>query len=836
MKYLNKLRGRSLREWRERGRQELHKFGERLRLQRGVMSDEQWLRLIEPSFRNGSGEGTAQAILQRLQRAHDTQPGRDSVFLPALDQSREIAELMRTRFAAESAALIERADRICAGRFDLLGLRDLSFGTPPDWHLEPVSGCRTPLIHWSRIDYLNSQTAGDKKITWELNRHGYFITLGQAYRLTNDERYAAVVAAHIASWMEANPPQLGINWASSLEVSFRAVAWLWTLRLLAGSAHLTPALLRRMHKCLIAHGRHVARYLSEYFSPNTHLTGEALGLVYLGVALPELREAQAWRATGLAILRRELERQVRDDGVYFEQATYYHRYTTDFYLHLLLLDEWHGLRLPALVSERLTQMLDYLMWITRPDGASPLMGDDDGGRFISFSTRARNDFRETLATGAALFGRGDWKAVAGDAAVELLWLMGPEALRRYDELASQTPTAHTRAFTESGYYVMRDGWQRDAGYALIDGGPHGALSCGHAHADALALEFATDGRAWLVDPGTCTYTGDAKLRDLFRATAAHNTVTVDQVSQSVMAGPFAWRQHADSRVHDFIEADGFISFTGSHKGYERLPDPVTHQRQVIFVKAHQHRPAYLIVRDELQAAGRHDYSMRWHLPADCQAQVAGQVITAEDAAGRQLVISAVGTSPVQARIEGGQMSQAYGQREVAPVAVFEANGSGSQEFLSLILPARVSQPVTILPVNIKRQPGRGFSIASGTVVDVWWFSNGDNDSAERVERAGAVFCERYICGRLVQVCLLNRHELSSENGFYFFSPARVRYCALRIDDQQIEMVIDGTDRFELQLTHPVSRFVINGESPALIRQQPRTVFVFTGSKWQQVCA
>jgi hypothetical protein len=40
--------------------------------------------------------------------------------------------------------------------------------------------------------------------------------------------------------MDANPPKRGINWASSLELAFRSMAWLWALHLLATSDHLTP--------------------------------------------------------------------------------------------------------------------------------------------------------------------------------------------------------------------------------------------------------------------------------------------------------------------------------------------------------------------------------------------------------------------------------------------------------------------------------------------------------------------------------------------------------------------------------------------------------------------
>ena len=125
-------------------------------------------------------------------------------------------------------AIVEQADRICEGKFDLLGFTNLSFGDPIDWHFEPVSGKRIPLLHWSKLDYLDAGVAGDKKITWELNRHQYFMKLGQAYA---DWRRAlcATFVNHLESWMDANPPKLGINWASSLEVAFRSMSWLWAL-------------------------------------------------------------------------------------------------------------------------------------------------------------------------------------------------------------------------------------------------------------------------------------------------------------------------------------------------------------------------------------------------------------------------------------------------------------------------------------------------------------------------------------------------------------------------------------------------------------------------------
>ncbi len=687
---LKKIRRMDWRELHERSRQELARLRERIG-GAGELSNEQLQREYKSFLRFDTAEETAWQTAVRLHRSF--QPGGTATvrptFFPTPAFRAEIVRLMQSRFPLERRAIIDRADRALTGRFDLLGLQDVSFGEPIDWHLEPLTGRRAPLVHWSRVDYLNPAAVGDKKIIWELNRHSHFVTFGQAYWLTGDEKYAEAFVAQATAWMDANPPGRGINWASSLEVSFRAMAWLWAWHLLAGSAALSPAFVLRLMKFLIAHGSHIETYLSRYFSPNTHLTGEALGLLYLGTALTELQRSSEWCDLGYRVLLEQMPVQVRADGVYFEQASYYHRYTADFYTHLVALARVRDVHLPDVVEERLKLMLDHLMWITRPDGTTPLTGDDDGGRLIHFAARAADDFRDTLATGAALFKRSDWKYVAGEAAVETLWLLGPRGLSHYDAIEPEPPRHHSRAFPDGGCYVLRDGWSPVAGYALIDGGPHGAGSCGHAHADALSLEFAADGFNWLIDPGTFTYTGDPQLRDQFRLTAAHNTVTVDDEPQSVPAGPFAWQQVAQSQVSEFIATGSIIYFEGSHNGYERLADPVTHTRSVLFIKANRAtgQLPYLVVRDSFKARGRHRYALRYHFPVGVRARATGSSVQAFAPRGHRLNLNVHGAGQMLARIEQGEVSRAYAQRATAPVAVFEAEAVGPVEFVTVIVPS-----------------------------------------------------------------------------------------------------------------------------------------------------
>src|SRR5258706_2128375 len=177
--------------------------------------------------------------------------------------------------------------------------------------------------------------------------------------------------------MDQTPPKLGINWASSLEVALRSISWLWAFHYFKNSAAVDSQTFKRAVKFLYLNARHLETYLSTYFSPNTHLTGEALGLVYLGTLLPEFKAAACWRETGQRILLEQLQPQGKPDGVYFQQSSYYHRHTTDFYKHLSNLSPANCNRLSVVGEEKLIALLDHLMYITRPDGTSPLFGDDD---------------------------------------------------------------------------------------------------------------------------------------------------------------------------------------------------------------------------------------------------------------------------------------------------------------------------------------------------------------------------------------------------------------------------------------------------------------------------
>ncbi len=677
-----KLRGRSSRELRERTAQRAAALAERAGL----------LDAREPSDARLLGWFSASSGIDSIDawHRHVTRTFASRWFASATDRARTVDAIRRTDPARIDQA-VDVAERAMRGRLDLLGHRDLDFGTPIDWHLDPVSGIRAPLGHWSRIAYLDPRVVGDHKVVWELNRHQWLVTVGEAYWYTGDERYARFAADALRTWLDANPPKRGVNWASSLEVAFRAISWLWVIALLRESPSLDASLLARITKSLVIHARHLERNLSTWFSPNTHLTGEALALWFVGTCLPELDGAEGWAREGRRILLEQLPIHARPDGVYFEQAVYYHRYTVDFYTQLLILARRTDVPVDATVMPRLLALVEHLASLARPDGTVPLFGDEDGGRFASLDGRAIDDVRSPLATAAVLFARGDLAWIAGRPSAELVWLLGPDAPDAFARLDASEPVEGSRAYPDGGTYVMRDGWTRDALHLVIDCGPHGTANCGHAHADALAFELSVGGRPVLVDPGTYSYTTSREERDAFRSTAAHNTVSIDGESSSAMDGPFHWASTATSEVlawHSFQDVDWF---EGRHDGYRRLAAPAVHRRAVLFVKG-----GYWIVRDIVESEGEHDIAATFQAAPDVSLVANGLGFDATRDGHRVLRVChserseespARGAATAAAvSIDEGWVSRRYGSRVRAPRARVALRARGNTCITTALVP------------------------------------------------------------------------------------------------------------------------------------------------------
>lgn len=620
------------------------------------------------------------------------------------DEIQSRGELLRRKLPLEAENLVREADDIRRHRFDLLGYEKLDYGPQIDWHLDAVHGKRALLKPWFKINFLDFPEVGDHKVIWELNRHQHLVTLAKAWVLTSDKSYVDELLSQWYGWQKATPYPLGINWASTLEVAFRSLSWLWVRNLLAKCQDIPATFQSDLVIALRQNGRYIERYLSKYFSPNTHLLGEAVALFYIGTLCPEIAEAKRWRQMGWKIVLQESERQVRPDGVYFEQALYYHVYALDFFLYARMLATRNGIVIPETFDNVVRKMLDVLHALSQT-GAVEGFGDDDGGRVFNPRRNRVEHMTDPLAIGAVEYQRADWSATAG-LTEETIWLFGENALTVFGGGPSR-PTQRSRAFESGGIYLILDG-EPVPQRMMIDAGPQGTGKSGHGHADALSIRFAVDGHRYLIDPGTgCYIEGDERAS--FRGTAAHNTLRIDGLDQAVPEGPFAWSSVPNVQVRQWICGETFDLFEGHHDGYHRLPDPVLHRRVVFHVKG-----AFWLIRDIAEAKQTHLLETFWHFSPElrvCPQEGALTASLAESASAdgnprcAKLVLLLAQEHVWQTEVASGIYSPAYGLKLAAPVARFSAT-----------IPLPAESAVLLVPLAGASEAGKFAEIESGAPI------------------------------------------------------------------------------------------------------------------------
>jgi hypothetical protein len=531
------------------------------------------------------------------------------------------------------------AERILAGHRDIFALHDCALGFPPRWNRDPKTGIEVALAYGKAIDYRDERAVGDIKYLWELNRHLELVTLAQAWHLTHERRYAEGARALLLSWFEQCPYPLGPNWTSALEVAVRLLNWACAWHLLGGETSplfagadgdsFRRGWLRAIHQ----HCHFIAHNLSRHSSANNHLFGELTGLLVGSVTWPLWPESARWREQSRRELEREAIRQNGADGTNREQALWYQHEVADMMLLCLLFARSAGLAFSRSFGRRLESMLEFVAAVMDAGGHVPMLGDADDGLIVRFSREPDfRPFQSLLATGAVLFGRGNFKAGAGRFDDKSRWLLGDQAERRFHALPALAPWPCKRVFPDGGYYVLGQNFgSRREVKAVVDAGPLGYLSiAAHGHADALSFTLSICGHEILVDPGTYAYHRERRWRDYFRGTAAHNTLRVDGTEQSVSGGSFLWTSHARARCERFESGTERDLFEGVHDGYLRLPDPVLHRRRIEFDK----QAARFEIHDTLECAAPHEVELHWHLAEHCRALVSGYTVEISRASER----------------------------------------------------------------------------------------------------------------------------------------------------------------------------------------------------------
>lgn len=521
--------------------------------------------------------------------------------------------------AAWCARLRTYADAVASGRLHVFDHERLFLGAPPDWNRDHDAGVPAPMGFAPAIDYRDYSVTGDAKLVWEPSRHHQLVVLGRAYRATGERRYAEALVGQMESWWDACPFGRGMQWRSPLELAIRLINWVYAVDLVRPSGLVAGRFAERLLHSARLHAWEVARKYSRGSSANNHLIGEAAGVFVAASYFTALDPGGALANEAQAVLAHEVHAQTDDDGGGREQAFGYQLFVLQFLLCAGVAARRRGRDFPPAYWQRVETMLAFVAALEEA-GPAPFFGDADDGYVLDLGARA--DARALLSTGAALFGRADFAAIAGALAEDTRWLLGRTGADAFAAAARGSAPAAlaSRALPASGLYLLQSGARggADAVSVVLDCGElgFGAIAA-HGHADALSFTVRAFGGDVLVDPGTYDYFKHPDWRRYFRTTRAHNALEVDGLDQSVIEGPFLWGTRAQARCLSFAPSATGGAVTADHDGYRRLPDPVLHRRRLHL------DGRTLEIHDAVEARDAHDVALYFHLAEDAQATLAG---------------------------------------------------------------------------------------------------------------------------------------------------------------------------------------------------------------------
>lgn len=611
----------------------------------------------------------------------------------------KIIEDIKNRFPKSIKKCIIDAERIYNHEFDLLGSGRSRVGMEIDWQGDFKSGYKWNqteyyLGSYNYLDYLKEDIYADIKLPWELSRFQHLVTLGKAYWYTNRKKYLKEFVSEIENWIVNNPVEFGVNWICSMDISIRAINWIWAYYFFNDS-NLSNEFILKFLKNLFLHGRHIINNL-EFRSRNNHYLSNIVGLIYLGIFFKDSNEGKQWLEKGLSALKKEMKFQVNEDGVNYESSISYHRLVTELFISATILCNKNEIFFSQDYMNRLERMIEFILYYTKQDGSSPQIGDNDDGRLHILSDYGnwnKLDHRYLMSIGASLFNRPDFICKYQELNEEAFWVLG-EDLKPFDNI--KNCDIESKSFPISGYYIMRD----DDLYMIVDcSSPQVKSNLAHKHNSALNFELFAHNKSFILDPGSYIYTANKKMRNLFRSTEYHNVIKVDKLQQNDYNEDeiFVMGADAELTVNKWESRNEYDFLDAVHYGYSRIDNPVLHRRKIYFHK----KKRYWLINDILTGEGKHYFELYFHFaPMKLEFIKEYPYAVKSDFEDENIIIIPLNKEELSAEIIDGWLSYSYGKKNRAPILKYSKFTEVPTSFTTLIYPYTNEQDLDYLLTEI----------------------------------------------------------------------------------------------------------------------------------------
>ena len=518
---------------------------------------------------------------------------------------------------------------------------------------------------------------GDQEFTFQMNRHRYWICLGQAYALTGDETYAECFVNQLTDWIEKEPwrkDAADTTWRT-LDAGLRADYWVRAMALCARSAAVTPQVVERFLEGLEIHANRLAENPRIGFSTKSNWgVMEYTGLYMVAWLLNRPEDVERARL----FLRKALHTQFMDDGMQWEASPMYHNEVLMSTLEALRLARlWGDILFSQEEIEIIRKAAYATMLLQTPAHHQPMVGDSDD-----------TDVRDILTQAALLLEDGVLKGGAFDRLdYESIWLLGAEEDVRYQSIAPQALKGGVTELSSSGQVILRTGWDIKADWLYFKNGPLGG---GHGHQDKLHVGLWLDGEEILTDGGRYTYT-DTQERYWLKSAAAHNVPLADAEEYADSIDSWGYRTLPQSLPNRVCHKGEYFFVEGSHTGY--VAQGILLCRRILVVSSD-----IFVINDTW--IGRHprETSQHFHFAETVRLNTTSQGLEGIGATSRfsmqffaqeQFVRMKLGTAP---------LARHYNKMKQVPDLTVNAENCGAMT--TILVRRRDTSPVRITPQSV----------------------------------------------------------------------------------------------------------------------------------------
>ncbi|MBI9071489.1 MAG: heparinase II/III family protein [Melioribacteraceae bacterium] len=339
------------------------------------------------------------------------------------------------------------------------------------------------------------------------------------------------------------------------------------------------------------------------FRYGNHHTKGLTALAITSILFPEFNNSNENLEKSLGLLTEHMTKEIKPDGFQFERTVHYHKGDIDNYFYVYQLAKLNGIDISAEYESRFKKMFSALVRIAMPNKKLPVLQDDTDEPWAEF-----NNMNSAMTIGSILFEDPKFKYFTNNKIPSgYFWFFRESDITKFQNMKSMKPNFNSVGLVESGYYIMRNGWDEDSDYFIISAGLSDRKP-DHQHGDMLGLYGYSKGNVILPNY-QCRYFLDDY--NFFKNSFVKNVALADSIPQGQMwkgnrggSGFGKFEKLPTPKTLCWINREEYDLFIGTHDAYSNLD--VEYFRKVIFIK-----DGFLIVKDEFFSDEPHNYQQVW---------------------------------------------------------------------------------------------------------------------------------------------------------------------------------------------------------------------------------